>query len=169
MRPRPSESTALASAWLALSMTVAGAAPAQEAEEPAAPLLSIEEVTVVPADPAVDTLCKLSVKLKNGGERTASLLAFSVAIDGHQLPVYDTELFAFPLDPGATTEVPLFNFWSSETGRPAPADGELTVEVALTEARWVKIEMEEEVEVWTPVAPVEGLPVADSVTLKMKK
>jgi len=155
-----------------LALVVMGPAPtagAQEEGKPAAPRLSVEGVTVTPSDPGVDTLCKLSVKLKNGGEQTASLLAFTVAISGHKLPVYDTELFALPLAPGATTEVPLFNFWSTETGRPAPGDGNLRVEVSLTEAQWVKIEMEDEVEVWTPVGPVAGLPAANSVTLKMKK
>jgi hypothetical protein len=160
----------IATATLALTvMAATPSARAQEAEKPAAPSLSVEEVIVTPAAPGVDTLCKLSVKLRNGGEQTASLLAFQVAVNGQELPVYDTELFALPLDPGAVTEVPLFNFWTTETGRPAPADGKLTVEVRLTEAQWVKIEMEDEVEVWTPVGPVEGLPAAKSVTLKMKK
>ncbi len=160
----------LAATMLALAvMGAVHATGAQEAEKPAAPRLSVEEVTVTPSAPGIDTLCKLSVKLRNGGEQTASLLAFKVAINGQELPVYDTELFALALDPGAVTDVPLFNFWTTETGRPAPADGNLTVDVRLTEAQWVKIEMEDEVEVWTPLGPVEGLPAAKSVTLKMKK
>ncbi len=170
MQPRQPEYRQLATVLTALAvLAAAGIAFAQEAEKPAAPALSVEAVTVTPSEPGVDTLCKLSVTLRNAGEQTASLLAFTVAINGQQLPVYKTELFALPLDPGAATEVPLFNFWTTETGRPAPADGNLKVEVNLTEAQWVKIEMEDEVEVWTPVGPVPGLPAAKSVTLKMKK
>jgi hypothetical protein len=169
MLRNPPESRRPAAVLLALAVLLtAASATAQEAKKPAA-ALSVEEVTVTPSDPAADTLCKLTVKLRNAGEKTASLLAFEVAINGQTLPVYDTELFALPLDAGATTEVPLFNFWTSETGRPAPADGKLTVEVRLTEAQWVNIEMEDGVEVWTPTGAVDGLPAARSVTLKMKK
>lgn len=144
-------------------------APAQEAEKPAAPEVQITAVKVTPAEPAADTLCQLSIELENKGTKVASLFAFTVEINGRKLPVYDKELFALPAEPGAATELRLFNFWSTETGRPAPQDGKLTVEVSLVEAQWVKVETEGDVETWTPVGAVAGLPVAKGVTLKMKK
>jgi hypothetical protein len=115
MPRNPLEPRRLAAVLLAVAVLAsAGSAAAQEATAPSsasapAPRLRVEEVVVTPADPAADTLCKLTVKLHNAGEQTASLLAFEVAVGGQRLPVYDTELFALPVEPGATTEVPLSN------------------------------------------------------------
>ena len=68
--------------------------------------------------------------------------------------------------------IALYNFWTSESGRPAPADGRVEVLVRLREARWVEVsEVEEDgetVEVWTPVGDVAGLPQTVSVTLELK-
>ena len=41
------------------------------------------------------------------------------------------------LGAGQVADLPLYNFWSSETGRPYPKDGRLVVEVRLTGARWI--------------------------------
>jgi hypothetical protein len=163
--------------WLALAALFGSSAqtPAQEpAPEPAAPgaatePLVIEAVTVEPADPAADTLCRLKVKLRNAGTQTASQLGFTVKVNGQELATYRNQLFMFPVDAGATIELKLYNFWSTETSRPAPADGKLTIEVILNEARWMTIGMEGEVEVWTPGEAVPGLPVTQSVTLAMKR
>jgi len=144
----------------------AGKAPAKKEEAPA---VAVTAVAVDPSEPGADTLCRLTVTLDNRGERTASLFGFRVAVGGVELPVYERELFAFPVPAGKSAELPLFNFWSTETGRPAPAGGELEVEVTLLEAQWVEIETEEEAEVWTPVGPVPGLPSTESLTLEMKK
>ena len=153
-----------------LLVSLAGVSPAQQAEgEKKPPAVVVEEVTVEPAAPGPDTLCRLTVKLKNGGSQIASLFAFAVEINGHPLPVYVEELFAFPVDAGSAADLRLYNFWSTETGRPAPADGKLTVAVRLEEAQWMEITTEDKVEVWTPTGAVEGLPSAASVTLKMKK
>ncbi len=155
----------------AVAVFAAGLADPSRAQEAEAkkPAVVVEAITVDPAAPGPDTLCQLTVKLKNSGSKIASLFAFRVEINGHQLPVYDRELFAFPVDPGASADLRLFNFWTTETGRPAPGDSKLTVAVALEEARWVEITSEDKVEVWTPAGAVEGLPAAASVSLKMKR
>jgi hypothetical protein len=137
--------------------------------EPSAPALALEAVKVDPASPGPDTLCRLSVTLRNSGAKTASALAFRVEVDGRELPVYKNELFFRPVAAGATAEVKLHNFWSSETGRPFPTNGRMTVEVTLAEARWMDVKTENGAEVWTAAGPVEGLPVSKSVTLTLAK
>lgn len=141
------------------------------AQETAAegPKITIEAITIEPSAPAVDTLCKLQVTLKNHGTETASQLDFKVKINDQMLPVYRNQLFMFALEAGATADIKLYNFWSTETSRPAPKDGKLTVEVSLAGAQWTKISMEEDVEVWQPLGEVEGLPHSQSVTLEMKR
>ena len=131
------------------------------------PLLTLEAVVVEPAAPAVDTLCTLRVEVKNGGDKVASQFGFRIKINDAELPVYSNQLFMYPVQPGESLEIPLYNFWSTETSRPLPADGQLNLEVTLLEAEWMKIEMEDDVEVWTPQGPVENLPSAQTVTLPM--
>ena len=135
----------------------------------ASPQITIEAVTVEPSAPAADTLCKLRVTVKNHGTETASQLDFKVKINDQMLPVYRNQLFMFPLEAGESSEIKLYNFWSTETSRPYPKDGKLTVEVSLVGAQWTKVSMEEDVEVWEPLGAVEGLPHAKSVTLAMKR
>jgi hypothetical protein len=146
---------------LALAVTVQAA--------PKPPTLALEAVEVDPAAPGPDTLCKLSVTVKSSGEKTASALGFRVRVDGKELPVYRNELYFRPVAPGAVAEIRLHNFWSSETGRPFPSGGRMTVEVTLTEARWMDVKTQEGTEIWTPVGVVAGLPVTKSVTLSPKK
>ncbi len=133
------------------------------------PTLKIAEVRVEPANPAADTLCRLTVALENTDERIASQLGFTITINGQELPVYRNHLFMFRADPGGTSELPLYNFWSTETSRPMPESGKLEIEVSLREARWMTIETIDGTETWTPIGDVEGLPVARSVTLEMTK
>ncbi len=145
-----------------------GAAGAGEAKPAAA--VSIEGIVVEPADPGPDTLCRLTVRLKNSGDRVASQLGFTVRINGKDLPVYGNQLFMFPLEPGAVSELKLYNFWSTETSRPMPADGRLELEVELKEAQWIDISIDDDgVEVWTPLGAIEGLPVSSKIALSMKK
>jgi hypothetical protein len=129
------------------------------AEPPASkpPRLTVEAVTVEPASPAADTLCRLRVRLKNTGTDYASALDFGVRLNGQELPAYTNRLFYDPVAASTTKEIRLFNFWSSESGRPAPADGKLTVEV------------KDGAEIWTPLAPVEGLPASRSLSLRLTK
>lgn len=148
------------------------AAPASTAaqEDRPRPPVTVEAVTVEPEEPGPDTLCRLAVTLRNRGDRTVSQLGFAVTLDGQALPVYGQQLFYYRLEPGATAKVPLYNFWTTETSRPAPADGKLTVAVTLEEARWVEISEDDEgVEVWKLRQPVAGLPSAASVELELAK
>lgn len=153
-------------------LVLAGVSPhgLAAAEEPeTAPKVTVEAVVVEPAAPGPDTLCRLKVKLRNAGDRVASQLGFRVTINGQELPVYANQLFYFPLEPGGTMELPLYNFWTTETSRPAPANGKLDIAVTLLEAKWFTISDDEGVEVWKPLEPVDGLPSEASISLKLKK
>lgn len=157
---------ASAALLLALSAVIL---PAQE-EAPPSPVV-VESVRVEPPNPGPDTLCKLTVTLANRGDKTASQLGFRVELNGQSLVVYDNQLFMYPVEPDTTTEIPLYNFWTTETSRPEmPADGTYEVTVTLREAQWTDISLDEEgVEVWKPLGPVEGLPVTASVVLETPK
>lgn len=137
-------------------------------EEAAAPALVLEEILVDPESPGVDTLCKLRVRIRNDGSKTASQFGFTVKINGQELPVYGNQLFMYPVEAGSSLEFPLYNFWTTETAREAPADGKLRLEISIDEAEWMKIETIDEVETWTPLGPVEGLPAAAAKTLTMQ-
>ena len=133
------------------------------------PALRISSIKVEPANPAADTLCRLRIEIENSGENIASQLGFSVKINGQELPVYKSHLFMFPVPPGDTTELALYNFWSTETSRQMPATGKLELEVSLLEARWMDISTEGDTETWTPLGDVVSLPVSHSITIEMDK
>jgi hypothetical protein len=159
---------ALTLSSLVLSLLPAPAIAEQPREPPPPPPpLVLEAVEILPRALAPDTLCQLRVQVRNRGERAISQLAFRVTVNGQELPVYRNQLFMQALPPGELSEVRLYNFWSTETGRPAPADGRLRVDVALTEAQWYRIADEEGVEVWTPLGEVPGLPASASVDLSL--
>lgn len=139
----------------------------QEAEVPAPPPVTVESVRIEPARPAADTLCKLFVEIANTGDEIATQLGFEVRLNGQPIDVYETQLYMFPVPAGETKELQLFNFWTTETGRPAPANGKLEVEVELLEARWVEISDQEGVEVWDPIGPVPGLPSSAKLELEL--
>ena len=152
--------------FLLAALLAALATPGGFAQQaPAAPAVTIEKVTVTPAQPGPDTLCQLHVTLRNAGQKPASELAFTVKVNGQELPVYRQHLFMMRLDPGKSTDMRVFNFWSSETSRPAPADGRYTVEVSLDASRWYTIATEGNEEVWTPGDAVAGLPARASATV----
>ncbi len=148
---------------LALASTFSGSAQEKK------PVLTLEAVQVEPASPGPDTLCRLSVTLRNAGERPASELELAVKLNGRELPAYKGRLYLKAVEPGASREIRLFNFWSTEPGRPAPADGKLAVEVTLARAAWMQRETKDGAEVWTAAGPVEGLPITKAVTLQMGK
>ena len=158
--PRPGRIAILAVAAL-------GAFPihAEEGKKPRTPPVTVEAVRVSPEKPGPDTLCKLAVRVNNRAERSVSGLGFTVKVNGIDLPVYENQRYLETIDPGETREISLFNFWSSETHRPPRKDGSLQVEVAVTEARWVEMTMEDEVPTWTLLEPVKKLPGA----LKVRK
>jgi len=139
--------------------------PAQEKR----PALTLESVKVEPASPGPDTLCSLAVTVRSSGTLRASALELSVKVNGKELPAYKDRLYLEAVEPGTAREIRLFKFWSTEPGRPAPADGRLQVEVTLARAAWMDKEVTDGAEVWTAAGPVEGLPVTKSVVLPMKK
>ena len=158
--------------WLAMALPaicVAATALPVFAQQETPSGLTLEAIQVDPAEPGPDTLCKLKVSIRNDGDQIASQLAFAVTVGGHELPVYGNQLFMVALRPGESTEIDLYNFWSTETSRPAPAGNELDVRVELREAEWMKIETVDEdgqeVEVWDPLGPVDGLPTSAGITL----
>lgn len=143
--------------------------PARAQEKPAPPAVTIEAVKVEPAAPGPDTLCRLSVSLKSSGDRVASAFEIAVKVDGREIPSSKGRLYLQPLEPGKTGEIRLPNFWSTEAGRPAPQDGRLAVEVVLVGASWMERESRDGAEVWRPLGPVPGLPVAKTLTLTLAK
>jgi hypothetical protein len=154
----------LATLALAAEQAQPAAPPAETAKATAASPLALTAVRVTPPNPGPDTLCQLRVEIRNGGDRVASQLAFAVKVNGQELPVYRNQLFMQRLDPGKTSTVHLYNFWSSETNRPAPADGKHRVEVTLAAARWYTVATKDAVEEWTPQGDVPGLPTTATAT-----
>ncbi|MFP3940076.1 MAG: hypothetical protein ACLF0P_07205 [Thermoanaerobaculia bacterium] len=136
-------------------------------EDTPEPLLTLTGIEVEPSSPGPETLCQLTVEVTNRGDEAASALVFTVEVAGQELPVYEKQVFLKAVPPGETVELALYNFWSGETGRPAPADGELPVEVTLREARWMEVGEEDEAEVWSLEGPVEHLPSTVSTVLEM--
>jgi hypothetical protein len=177
-----------ATALLATGFVVwfaAGHTPSLWAQGAAAAPVTLEAVVVSPERPAAETLCQLRVTLENRSERTISALGFDVLLEGRPLPVYESQLFMDLLPPGTSTTVRLFNFWSSEDGRPAPPDSELELEVRLREARWLAVTHEDNardredgagaredgagrVELWTLEGEVPGLPIAKARVLILR-
>ncbi len=154
----------LSAAFAALVFGSAIAASAQGAKKQA---LVLENVKVEPASPGADTLCRLTVTLRNTGERQASAMEFGVKINGRNVRAYKNRLFLQPIEPGATREIRLLNFWSNESGRPLPADGKLAVEVTLARASWMGKEAKGGADVWTPLGLADGLPLTQSLSLSM--
>ncbi len=144
------------------------ATPADAEANGASSALVLTATQVVPANPGPETLCRLRVLLENQGERAASALRFTVAVDGIPLAVYDRQLFVETLPPGEVTRVDLFNFWTSEIDRPPPADGSLEVEVTLEEARYLLRDVAEDgTEILTLQEPVPGLPTSLSLSVPL--
>ncbi len=170
-RQRILTASLVAAFWLCGHLGAQEAAEKKEAPPgvPATAALAIESIAIEPASPAADTLCQLRVKLASSAEGTISALDFGVAIGGVALQVYDKQLFLETVAPGKTTEVRLYNFWTTETGRPAPASGKLELEVTLRAAQWVEITTEEDgTEVWTLGEAVPGLPVVKKLIVALQ-
>ena len=155
------------SAWSVAALLAVTAVVAEDQPE-----VVLSGIEVAPTAPGAETLCKLTATVENTGSGAVYSFGFDVELNGHSLPVYEKQLFLQVIEAGQSEDVALYNFWTSESGRPAPADGKLEVLVRLREARWVEVsEVEEDgetVEVWTPVGDVSGLPQTVSLTLELK-
>lgn len=156
---------------LLLPLLLALSLAAEEAPKPVpATGVSIHEIVLEPSAPTATTLCRLKVKLGNTHEQPVSMLRFAVKVSGQDLTVYGNQVFLQAIPAGGNTELKLYNFWVSETGRAAPADGKLTVEVTLLEAQKMKIGPDAEgVETWEPIGAVTGLPISKSISVPLKK
>lgn len=143
--------------------------PAFAQEKPSLPPVTIEAVKVEPAAPGPETLCRLSVSVRNSGNRTASAFEIAVKVNGQEIPSSKSRLVLQPVEPGKAAEIRLPNFWSTEAGRPAPREGRLAVEVVLTGASWMERTMSGDAEVWAPLGPVPGLPISKTITLTLAK
>lgn len=152
----------LRAAVLAVAFSVlvwSGTIRASEAEGSAA--LAVVGVSLEPGMLRRDTLCRLSLDLRNEGERPASYLTFRVAVEGSEIPIYERRVFLDELRPGETTTIRLPSFWTNETGREPPEDGMLDVSVVLTGASWMSVAADG---TRSPESAVEGLPVEGSVS-----
>src|SRR6476659_5870516 len=70
-------------------------------EKPAPPPLTLQAIQVEPPSPAPNTLCHLTVTVKNAGDRPASALELAVKVGGRELPAYRGRVFLMPVEPGA--------------------------------------------------------------------
>ena len=165
----------LAAIWASLAPGIAQQT-ASSAEAAAPPVLELVEVVVEPSRPTAETLCQLTVRLRNRGERPISSLAFEVEVEGKSLPVYEKQVFMTLVPPSApagpnaasTVDLRLFNFWASESNRPPPTDGTLDIQIRLIEAQWVDVSMEDDgTEVWSLAEPVPGLPQVATISVPM--
>lgn len=121
----------------------------------------VEAIMVKPASPAPSALCELKVLLKNSGSHSASYFRFEVKVADKSLPVYKVYTYAIPIDPGASSELALFNFYS-------PAEGKtFEVQVTLLEAQWVDVKKEGKSSTTTPAGAVAGLPTGNSLLVKL--
>ncbi|MDX1631801.1 MAG: hypothetical protein R3234_08060 [Thermoanaerobaculia bacterium] len=170
---RPFSISILGALVLLAGLVPARAGAQEEPGEETAPPLALEKISVTPETPGPGTLVQLRTEVANRGEKIASQLGFRVSINGEPLPVYRNQLFMQALPPGETSEVRLYNFWTTETFRPLPEDGKLRLEVSLEEAHWYRIEdVEEEgetIEEWTPLEPVPALPSRRSIVLDLNE
>lgn len=123
--------------------------------------VTVDAIVVEPASPAPSTLCKLKVRLKNRGTQAASYFTFSVTIDGQDVPTYKAHSYAIDVDAGATGDLDLNSFWSPATAKP------FDIKVALTEAQTVRVTKDGNVVTTSPVAPLVGLPVSATLSVKM--
>jgi hypothetical protein len=142
-------------------------AQSPRAQAPASKL-ALEAVEVEPKTAKADTLCRLRARIRNGGDAIASGLVFRVKLDGRELGVYRDQIFLDPIAPGETRAIPLYSFWTTESTRPAPADGTIDVEVSLIEARWTRAEKDADgTLVWSDLGEVEGLPLVATYALEL--
>jgi len=113
--------------------------------------LAVDAIEVEPPAPSPGTLCKLRVRIRNTAEQDATNLVFAVRIGGAEMTVYRNHVWMTRVAAGTTATVELHNFW-------VPDASPRTVEVALSEARWMKLTTEGETSVTTVLGPVDGLP-----------
>lgn len=152
--------------WLivALSAIAASASPPPEQTRS----LTLDAVRVTAPTPTPRALCGLIVAISNHGDRPASRLRFTVKINGRPVNAYDRALFLRPLPPHATTDLRLYNFWTTETFRPEPIDA-LEIEVTLLSAEWIALgPAPDGVPMSAPIGRVGELPSTKRIVTHLK-
>ncbi len=149
--------------------TLAATGPSETPTRPPPSPLALTAVEVEPASPPPETLCHLRARLENHGEAPATAFVLEVWIEGRRVPATARRLYLTDLEPGAAAWIRLPNFWSSEGGRPAPADGRLSVEVRLVEARWETIDSSRKPAVRTLGSEVPGLPLTRRIEVPIAR
>ena len=127
----------------------------------AASAISVDAVSVSPANPGPNALCTLSVRLKNAGTKTATNFRFKVTIEGKEVATYGIETYAVNVPSGTSETIPLHNFWTGA------AKASFPVEVSVLEGTWADVKREGNASTTTPSGPIEGLPVSASQTVTM--
>jgi hypothetical protein len=123
--------------------------------------VGVDAIIIEPASPAPATLCKLKVRLHNGGTQAVSYLRFNVKIDKQDVPTYKKQTYVINIDPGTADEVVLYNFYSPPVTKP------FIVQVILVEAQWVQVKKAGTSTTTTPSGPVAGLPLSASLSVRM--
>ncbi len=123
--------------------------------------VGVEAIIIEPASPGPSTLCRLKVRLHNGGTQAVSYLRFNVKIDKQDVPTYKNQTYVINIDPGTADEVFLYNFYSPSVAKP------FNVQVILVEAQWVQVKKAGTSTTTTPSGPVAGLPLSASLSVRM--
>ena len=155
---------------LVVALLASNLSPSLAFAQQASPKLVLEAAEVTPGTAAADALCQLRARIKNTGQAIASGFVFGVKLNEHEMGVYRNHVFMEPIQQGETHSLRLYGFWTSETGRPLPAAGDLVIELSLLEARWMKAEKDAGgTLVWSDLGAVEGLPLVTRQTLKLTR
>jgi hypothetical protein len=159
-----------AQGWFLGTLLAAALATSPAFARQPAPKLVLEAAEVTPRSAPADALCQLRARIKNAGQSIAAAFVFAVEINGQEIPVYRNHVFMDPIEPGETRSLRLYGFWTSETGRQLPAEGDTVVELELLEARWMKAEKDAEgTIVWSDLGAVENLPQSARETVKITR
>ncbi len=147
---------------LLCSTLAAGVVPASARAQEKPSLVVLEALEIDPPKPARETLCKPRIRVRNNGDKAVTSFLFGVRLDGQELSIYKNHVFFYTIAGGEVSDVDLYNFWTTEAGRPTPRNGQLRMEVTLKEARWVEIKRDGDRTEYKLLGSVEGLPTSIS-------
>lgn len=92
-----------------------------------------------------------------------------VRVNGRALEAYDHTIYLQTLPPHESTDLALYNFWTSETFRPEPPDRKLQIQVVLLAAEWMATgPASDGVPTSTPIGHVGELPSTKRVVIPLK-
>ena len=127
--------------------------------------VAITSLNITPERPESGRLCQLHVTVANRGSRPASRFRFAVRVNGRTLPAYRRVMYFDVVQPGTSTSIRLYNFWSADGGTSTMA-----VEVTLAGADWVDSQVASDgVPRWSPDGRVGPLPAISRVTVRFDR